>query len=49
MQRLIENAEAVGANAVLAMRYDGSEVGDGYQEVFAYGTAVVVIPSDPPR
>jgi uncharacterized protein YbjQ (UPF0145 family) len=44
MSRLVENAEAMGANAVLSMRFDSSEVGGGYQEVVAYGTAVVVSP-----
>lgn len=43
-QRLIEAAEAVGANAVLAMRFDSDEVGTGYQELVAYGTAVKVSP-----
>jgi len=40
--RLTAEAEAMGANAILAMRFDGNEVGNGYQEVAAYGTAVVV-------
>jgi uncharacterized protein YbjQ (UPF0145 family) len=39
-ERLVEAAEAVGADAVLAMRFDTSEVGQNYQEVVAYGTAV---------
>ena len=43
-QRLIEAAEAVGANAILAMRFDSDEVGTGYQELVAYGTAVRVSP-----
>jgi uncharacterized protein YbjQ (UPF0145 family) len=42
--RLIEAATAVGANAVLAMRFDTTEVGNGYQEIVAYGTAVVIVP-----
>lgn len=37
--------EAVGANAVLAMRFDSDEVGQGYQELVAYGTAVKVSPT----
>jgi uncharacterized protein YbjQ (UPF0145 family) len=44
-QRLIEAAEALGANAILAMRFDSDEVGTGYQELVAYGTAVRVSPS----
>ena len=47
MARMIERAESLGAGAVLAMRFDGSEVGDGYQEIDAYGTAVAVTPADP--
>lgn len=42
VQRLIESAQALGANAVLAVRYDSSEVGQNYQEIVAYGTAVVL-------
>ena len=34
----------MGANAVLAMRYDANEITDGITEVLAYGTAVVVAP-----
>ena len=34
----------MGANAILAMRYDSDEVGNGYQEIVAYGTAVVLAP-----
>ena len=47
MQRLCEVAEARGGNAVLAMRFDSNEVGQGYQELVAYGTAVVVVPEQP--
>ena len=43
LQRLIDAASARGANAVLAMRFDSNEVGSGYQEIVAYGTAVVVV------
>jgi uncharacterized protein YbjQ (UPF0145 family) len=39
---LIEHAEAMGANAVLAMRYDANEIASAVTEVLAYGTAVVV-------
>lgn len=42
VQRLVETAEAKGANAILAMRFDSTEVGQGYQEIAAYGTAVKV-------
>ncbi|MBD7980402.1 YbjQ family protein [Oerskovia sp. Sa2CUA9] len=42
--RMVEEASAQGANAILAMRYDSDEVGNGYQEIVAYGTAVVLAP-----
>jgi uncharacterized protein YbjQ (UPF0145 family) len=38
---MIRNAEEAGANAVIAMRYDGNEITDGITEMLAYGTAVV--------
>lgn len=39
-QRLIEEAEAKGANAVIAFRFDTSELGSMWTEICAYGTAV---------
>jgi uncharacterized protein YbjQ (UPF0145 family) len=42
MERMVEQAGSRGANAILAMRFDANEVGTGYQEVVAYGTAVRV-------
>ncbi|MCW3093901.1 MAG: YbjQ family protein [Ferruginibacter sp.] len=39
---MIQNANDVGANAVINMRYDANEVMQGITEVLAYGTAVVV-------
>jgi uncharacterized protein YbjQ (UPF0145 family) len=33
---------AMGANAIIGMRYDANEVAGGVTEVLAYGTAVVV-------
>ena len=42
--RLVENAEALGANAVLAMRFDSSEIGETMSEIVAYGTAAVIEP-----
>jgi uncharacterized protein YbjQ (UPF0145 family) len=41
-QRMIEEAEAKGANAVVAMRFDTSEMGSNWTEICAYGTAVRV-------
>jgi uncharacterized protein YbjQ (UPF0145 family) len=43
-QRLIEEAEGRGADAILAMRFDATEIGGGWQEICAYGTAVNVRP-----
>ncbi len=42
LDRMIENAAKMGANAVVMMRFDGSEIGQSMTEVVAYGTAVVV-------
>jgi uncharacterized protein YbjQ (UPF0145 family) len=42
---MVEHAQDVGANAVVAMRYDANEITDGITEVLAYGTAVVVEPA----
>lgn len=39
---MLTNAQAMGANAVVGMRYDSTEVAAGVTEVLAYGTAVVV-------
>ena len=41
-ERLVEEAEAKGANAVLAFRFDTSELGSTWTEICAYGTAVTV-------
>ena len=43
MDRMIEEAEAKGANAIIAMRFDTSEMGPQWTEICAYGTAVKVI------
>jgi uncharacterized protein YbjQ (UPF0145 family) len=39
-ERLVEEAEAKGANAILAFRFDTSELGNTWTEICAYGTAV---------
>lgn len=39
---MVRHAAEIGANAVVAMRYDANEVMQGVTEVLAYGTAVVV-------
>ena len=41
-QRMIDEAEAHGANAIIAMRFDTSEMGGNWTEICAYGTAVKV-------
>jgi uncharacterized protein YbjQ (UPF0145 family) len=40
--RMVEHATAMGANAIIAMRYDANEIMEGITEVLAYGTAVRV-------
>lgn len=42
LEHLIEQAAGMGANAVIAMRYEANEIMEGVTEVLAYGTAVVV-------
>jgi uncharacterized protein YbjQ (UPF0145 family) len=42
--RMVSEAEARGGNAVLAMRFDTSEMGGNWTEICAYGTAVVIEP-----
>ncbi|MFA5900437.1 MAG: heavy metal-binding domain-containing protein, partial [Hyphomicrobium sp.] len=44
-EQLTEHAEKMGANAILAMRYDANEIAAAVTEVLAYGTAVVVEPA----
>ena len=41
-ERMVEEAEALGANAIIAMRFDTSEMGGTWTEICAYGTAVRV-------
>jgi uncharacterized protein YbjQ (UPF0145 family) len=45
LQHMIDHARTMGANAVIGMRYDTTEVAVGMDEVLAYGTAVVVEPA----
>ncbi len=42
IQRMVDEAEAKGGNAILAMRFDTSEMGGNWTEICAYGTAVRV-------
>ncbi len=39
---MVKHAGEMGANAVIGMRYDATEIGEGVSEVLAYGTAVVI-------
>ena len=41
---MCEHADAYGANAIVAMRYDATELIAGLTEVLCYGTAVIVEP-----
>jgi uncharacterized protein YbjQ (UPF0145 family) len=42
---MIQHAQEMGANAIIAMRYDANEIAAGITEVLAYGTAVVATPT----
>jgi uncharacterized protein YbjQ (UPF0145 family) len=44
VDRMIQNATAMGANAVLRMQFDSSEIGQTMSEIVAYGTAAVIQP-----
>ena len=44
LDRLTQNANAMGANAVLMMRFDSAEIGNTMSEIVAYGTAAVIEP-----
>jgi uncharacterized protein YbjQ (UPF0145 family) len=43
-QLMLSHARELGANAVIGVRYDATEIGAGISEVLAYGTAVRVEP-----
>ena len=42
IDRMVENASLLGADAVIAVRFDSSEIGNQFTEIVAYGTAVKV-------
>lgn len=42
LDRLVENAALLGADAIIAVRFDSSEIGQQLTEIVAYGTAVKV-------
>jgi uncharacterized protein YbjQ (UPF0145 family) len=47
IDRMVQNATAMGANAIVMMRFDSAEIGQTMSEIVAYGTAVVVEPDTP--
>jgi len=51
LDRMVQNAVAMGANAVISFRFDSSEIGGSMSEIVAYGTAVTIVPdasAEPP-
>lgn len=44
LDRMVQNAHAMGANAVIMMRFDSGDVGQNMSEIVAYGTAVKLRP-----
>jgi uncharacterized protein YbjQ (UPF0145 family) len=42
IDRMVENATLLGADAIIAVRFDSSEIGNQFTEIVAYGTAVKV-------
>jgi uncharacterized protein YbjQ (UPF0145 family) len=44
IDRMVQNATVVGANAIISFRFDSSELSGSMSEIVAYGTAVVVEP-----
>jgi uncharacterized protein YbjQ (UPF0145 family) len=44
LDRMVANATLMGANAVISMRFDSSELNNSMSEIVAYGTAVVIAP-----
>src|SRR5579859_6587449 len=45
VDRLVQNAAAMGGNAVIMMRFDSAEIGQTMSEIVAYGTAVILEPA----
>ena len=46
IDRLVKNATVMGANGVVMMRFDSSEIGQYMSEIVAYGTAVILEPNN---
>jgi len=45
VDRMVQNAQTMGANAILMMRFDSSEIGMRMSEIVAYGTAAIIEPA----
>ena len=45
VDRLVQNAQSMGGNGIIMMRFDSSELGQTMSEIVAYGTAVVLEPT----
>jgi uncharacterized protein YbjQ (UPF0145 family) len=45
VDRLVQNAASMGANAIVMMRFDSAEIGQAMSEIVAYGSAVVLEPA----
>ena len=45
IDRMVQNATVMGANAVVMMRFDSGEIAQSMNEVVAYGTAVILDPA----
>ena len=48
IDRMVQNATMMGANAILSMRFDSTELANTMSEIVAYGTAVVLAPENSP-
>lgn len=45
-ERMVQHGLQTGANAIIAVRYDATEISPGVTEVLCYGTAVTIVPVD---
>jgi uncharacterized protein YbjQ (UPF0145 family) len=43
IDRMVQNAQLMGANAVVRMMFDSTEMGESMSEIVAYGTAVIIV------
>jgi uncharacterized protein YbjQ (UPF0145 family) len=46
VDRMVQNASLMGANSILMMRFDSSEIGQTMSEIVAYGTAAWIDPAE---